>query len=78
MLQIFHESAQSCELERIGVNTPLQEHELREIYFYNINAVSPYYEDGVEYSSIHSNGSEYICPIRCHDVINMIERNEQP
>lgn len=61
ILPIFHHTDQTATLKECGVNYCLAECEIRPVKFYQIVAISPYFQDGKEYCSIHANGTEYIC-----------------
>jgi len=63
-------------LESLGLDFNLSDCDLRETTFYRINAISPYYEDGVNYTTIHSNGDGFICPLTIQEVERIILENK--
>ena len=65
-----------CQLEDLGLDFNLSDAEIRETTFYNINAVSPYLENGVNYTSIHANGDGFICPLSVEEVEEIITQNK--
>ena len=75
-LPILFNSEQQSQLKELGVDTAIEETEVRQVTFYNIDAVAPYYENGNEYSCIHVSGMEFLCPMKYQEVIRKIEENE--
>lgn len=73
-LPIFHQTDESEKLKICGKDFDLEDAcEKREVVFYNINAISPYNEDDKQYTSIHSNGTEYICSLSVKEVEKRID-----
>lgn len=64
-LPILHHSDSTNSFKDLGIEYPLSECEIREITFYHINAISPYYDtkEDFEYTSIHTNNTEFICTL---------------
>ena len=60
-LKILFYNDNASELADLGIETDMSESDVREIIFFNINAISPYIVDNKQYTCIHSNGSEFIC-----------------
>lgn len=60
-LPIFHHTDATRSAKDMGLNYELEDADIRPMTFYHVNALSPYFEDGKEYSSIHTNDSEYTC-----------------
>jgi hypothetical protein len=80
-LPIFHHNDKTDTLKDCGIDYNLSDTEQRDVTFFSINAISSYYEDYEsnlgnikqrEYTSIHSNGSEYICSYPIHVVLEKI------
>lgn len=65
-----------CHLESLGIDFNLSDCDVRETTFYNINAISPYYEAGVNYTTIHSNGDGFICPLDIQELEGIILENK--
>ena len=60
-LPTLHHTEESARAQKMGIESPLSSCEVKEIIFYHVDAISPYTDtDGTEYSSIHTNGSEYL------------------
>lgn len=75
-LPIFHHTDQSATLKDCGVDYTIADNcEIRNIIFYNINAISEYFENENKYTSIHTNNSEYLCPMNIERVRKIIEDN---
>ena len=66
----------TCHLESLGIDFKLIDCDVRETTFYIINAVSPYIEDGTNYTTIHSNGDGFICPLNIEEVERLITENK--
>lgn len=73
-LPILHHNDTTSTFKNIGVDYDLGLCEIRNVIFYHINAISPYIDEqtGVEYTNIHTNGSEYICSYKMDDVFKKI------
>lgn len=70
-LPIFFKTDESHTAEISGKNYTLEPHcAKRKIIFYNINAIGPYIEEGTDkrYTSVFSNGDEFICPLSVKEV----------
>ena len=75
LLPILHHSDNTATFKEMGIDYSLDECETRDMTFYHINAISPYYENDKEYTNIHTNGSEYICTLLIKDVKNIIKNS---
>ena len=72
-LPVFHHTDNSTTLKDCGIEYTLENNcEVREIIFYQINAISEYIEGDNNYTSIHSNGTEYICTMSLNEVLKSI------
>jgi hypothetical protein len=61
-LPIYHHDDQSKELDQLGIATPLDEVETKQMLFFTINAIGHYKDSYVECSLVHSNGMSFVCP----------------
>ena len=81
-LPIFFKTDESHAAEISGKSYSLETHcAKRKIIFYNINAIGPYVEEGTDkrYTSVFSNGDEFICPLSVKEVELIIyEANKTP
>jgi len=75
-LPILFLTDDTCHLESLGLDFNLSDCDVRETTFYKINAISPYFEDGVNYTTIHSNGDGFICPLDIQEVERIILKNK--
>lgn len=75
-LPILFETDNTCQLEVIGMDFKLSDCDIRETTFYYINAVSSYLENGINYTTIHSNGDGFICPLEKREVERLIQENK--
>jgi len=70
-LPIFFKTDESHAAEISGKSYSLETHcAKRKIIFYNINAIATYTEEGSDkrYTSVFSNGDEFICPLPMKEV----------
>lgn len=78
-LPIFHHTDKTSELSKLSIDWKINDADLKDIYFYNINAISPWEEETEDetlyYTSIHSNSSEYICILPVEEVKLLIQNH---
>ena len=64
-LPIFIHTDETASLNSLGIAVDIAECEVREMVFFNINAISAYTDDRYDFPSpfsvVHVNGSDYIC-----------------
>ena len=64
-LPIFIHTDETASLNSLGIAVDIVECEVREMVFFNINAISAYTDDRYDlpspFSEVHANGSDYIC-----------------
>lgn len=66
-LPIFIHTDETASLNSLGIAVDIAECEVREMVFFNINAISAYTDDRYDlpspFSEVHANGSDYICAL---------------
>lgn len=72
---LFHTESTS-HLEELEIDFQLSECDVRETVFYTINGISPYTEFGKDYTTIYSNGFDFICPMNAKEVERLIQENK--
>lgn len=74
-LPIFYHTDNTRKLESMEMDDSfsIEECDEKEMTFYVVNAVAPYEENGITYSSIHTNGTMFICPYDPDRVNNLIQ-----
>ena len=85
-LPIFHHTDSTAQAKELGLDYDIEDTQIRPVTFYHINAVSPYSEslediNNPQLSAIHSNGTEYICPIPYEKLLAKIDEarlNDRP
>ena len=64
-LPIFMHTSETDTQRKCGIDIDIAECEVRDLVFFNINAISAYTDDRYSlpspFSEVHANGSEYIC-----------------
>ncbi len=64
-LPIFMHTAETDTQRKCGIDIDMADCEIRDLVFFNINAISAYTDDRYDlpspFSEVHANGSEYIC-----------------
>lgn len=57
----------------IGKENKLDDFDVLEILYVNINCISPHTEEDKNYSCIHANNDEFIVPLSIKELTDMIE-----
>ena len=71
-IDVFFHTDSTENLSNLGIDYDIQKCEVRRMTVYNVNAISPYLNtNGMEYCSIHCNGSEFIC-VESYDTIKQM------
>lgn len=66
---------QEMELSKIGVETTLADStDFRPVTFYTIDALYPFYEDGIEYTCLWSGGTSYVIKKKVNQVKELIKQ----
>jgi hypothetical protein len=71
---LFNDTEQA-KLEDLGIRPNILSADTRPITFYNIQNLSPYYEQNQNYSCIESGGQEYIIPKTYEEVKQIIDNH---
>jgi len=58
----------------MGLQYSLKDCIERDYLFYNINALSEFVEDGITYTSVYCNGSEFTSPERLDEITSRIAK----
>lgn len=76
ILPIFMHTSETATKNKCGIDIDMEDCEVRDIIFFNINAICAYTDDNYSlpspYSEIHANGSEYICALPLEKVKKLI------
>jgi len=72
-LPIFFENESTNELSKLGIDINLDDSDLRMCTFYNIDLITPYLDEGISYTHVHSCGMEFICNLNYKQVKQLIE-----
>ena len=64
-LPIFIHTPETASINKCGIDIDMADCEVRDLVFFNINAICSYTDDNYSlpspFSEVHANGSEYIC-----------------
>lgn len=60
---IYHYGDDTIKLAELDVEVSLDHLDIKEITFYNIDAVGSYTEDDVDYGVVFVVGKEFLCPL---------------
>lgn len=74
-LPIFYHTDETTSLKSVGVDYQLEDCEIKEITFYNIDAISPNIEEDKEYCTIFSSGDEFTCSLSYKEVEYLIDKS---
>lgn len=68
-LPIYYWSEEQSQLNELGIDQKVKDAHTRQVIFYHINAIGPYYdEDGKQRCSVHSNGTHFVCELSVNEV----------
>lgn len=68
---LFHN--ESTEVQNsIGIDYSLQDCDIRKVTFFHIDAVTPYIDNNIEYSSIFSSGQVFTCVLTYREAVEAI------
>jgi len=71
-LTVLHHSDSTCTLKDLDIEYSLEDCDRREVAFFNIAAISPFYEGEKEYCTIHSNSTQYVADHTYSEVLEII------
>jgi ABC-type Zn uptake system ZnuABC Zn-binding protein ZnuA len=77
-LPILFNTDSTQSLQNADVDFDLRLCEVRNITFYEINAVTQYFENEIEYSQIYANGMSFYSTLTIKEVENIIENQLNP
>ena len=75
-LPILYNSSENAALAELDIKISIHDNEVRQLTFYSIALLAPYYgseEERVDYTTIESNGDSWICPMPKGQVEQMID-----
>lgn len=76
-LPILFNTDSTQSLENADIDFDLRLCEIRPIIFYQINAITKYIENEIEYSQIYSNGTSFYCTLTVEEVEYIIDKQKQ-
>ena len=69
-IPIIYHTNESIAMEKMGIDLPLDELDVRDMVFFNIDCIGTRTTDGR--TCVTVGGSEYICPLPMKDVLKLI------
>jgi len=73
-LEILWAHDGDSQLEELGLPVEPDYTNTRLMTFYNINAISPHYENNMEFTLIHSNNNEFMCVLPYKEVKEILSQ----
>ena len=73
-LEILWAHDGNSQLEELGLPVEPDYTNTRLMTFYNINAISPHYENNMEFTLIHSNNNEFMCVLPYKEVKELLSQ----
>lgn len=70
---LFRNQATSTK-ENLGVDYKMSDNSVREIPFYNINVLCPYFDGETEYCTVFSGGHQFISTMTMEYIMDLIEQ----
>lgn len=74
-LPILVYSDSSYELEKLGIQTSIENTKIVQFTFYRIDLIHSYEEDGVQFTAIYCNGKDYTSPAPIELIKKLINEN---
>lgn len=74
-LPILVYSDSNYELEKLGIQTSIENTKIVQFTFYRIDLIHSYEEDGVQFTAIYCNGKDYTSPAPIDLIKKMITEN---
>lgn len=74
-LDVYHHTEETSTAKNVGMDYSMDDCELYTIIFYNIDAISPYYEKDKEFACIHCGGDEFISPYNMSELEEIIAKH---
>lgn len=75
-IPIFFVNDYNASLEDLGMKTDIRNSDVRDVTFFNINYVSTYICDGVEYGMIGCNNEDLISPWSKEQIEELIDKHK--
>lgn len=76
-LPIFHYGEDTLKLAELEVEVSLDQLDIKEITFYNIDAIGSYVEDEVEYGIVFVVGKEFLCPLNYEQLKDAVRKAKE-
>jgi len=74
-LPILFNTYQTQNLQNNDIYFDLRECEIRQMIFYSIGSIAPYFENDIEYCQIFSHGQSFYSTLKVKEVEKAIETN---
>lgn len=75
-LPIYFSNDYNDSLQDLGIETDIRNSDVRDTTFFNIDYVSSWFFDGVEFGLIGVNNEALISPMSKEQILKLIERND--
>lgn len=76
-LPILFNTDSTQSMQNAEIDFDLRLCEVRPMIFFEINALASYFENGIEYSQIWSNGESFYCTLKTYEVEKLIDKQKQ-
>lgn len=74
-INCYFNTPETSSLEDLGLDPSIDDAELREVFFLNVDIIKPYKEKEKWYSIIQTGGAQYITPIQYNELIALLEKH---
>lgn len=61
-------------LDRLDIDYNIEDAEIRQMQFYNISAIAPYYENRKVFTKVYCNADVFICVLTYDEVANLLSK----
>lgn len=73
---IFH-TEESYQAEKLGLDVPIEDGDVKEMIFYQIDALSPYTSNKNNFTKIYTSANNFICTLNINQVDQLIQSNNE-
>lgn len=71
-LPILFNTDSTQNLQDADIDFDLRECEVKTMIFYQINCIAPYFENGIEYCQVYSNGMSFYTTLKINEVESLM------
>jgi len=74
-IKCYFNTPETSSLEDLGLDPSIDDAELREVFFFNIDIIKPYKEKEKWLTIIQVGGAQYITPLKYSELVSLLEKH---